>query len=161
MRRAVAGAAVASFVPCGRRYVTSLNSWQPGFHGLSVELLCVKEGADGGAARRNVGAYGILFNILPRDIAIGSLPEAGQCKIYLDHISPGFRVRAAFRWTTLCEGVGARRCFTEQCWSSCCVLQHCSAQHPHWITPRVSTTQASLRAGRKKSLDGFPVRCLC
>ena len=74
------------------------------FHRHSDGLLCVKEGSDGGAIRERTGAHGVLFNILPRDIPIRALPEAGECKHYLHHISHGFRLRAAIRWSTSCEG---------------------------------------------------------
>jgi len=68
------------------------------FHRHSDGLLCVKEGSDGGAIRERTGAHGVLFNILPRDIPIRALPEAGECKhYYLHHISHGFRLRAAIR----------------------------------------------------------------
>ena len=33
------------------------------------------------------------------DIPIRALPEAGECKHYLHHISLGFRLRAAIRWS--------------------------------------------------------------
>jgi hypothetical protein len=69
------------------------------FHRHSDGLLCVKEGSDGGAVRERTGARGVLFNILPRDIPIRALPEAGECKHYLHHISHGFRLRAAIRWS--------------------------------------------------------------